>query len=63
MPSAIHETLLQLAQTSIEGGRNGSSPLTIVAAVADETFVAQGTALGGRPHHRIGDRYQNLKDL
>jgi hypothetical protein len=22
-----------------------------------------GASLGGRPHHRIGDRYQDLKDM
>jgi hypothetical protein len=30
---------------------------------ADEVVVAMGAATGGRPHHRIGDRYQDLKDL
>ncbi len=30
---------------------------------ADEVIVALGAATGGRPHHRIGDRYQDLKDL
>lgn len=30
---------------------------------ADEIVVALGAATGGRPHHRIGDRYQDLKDL
>jgi len=30
---------------------------------ADEIVVAFGAASGGRPHHRIGDRYQDLKDL
>jgi hypothetical protein len=25
--------------------------------------VALGASIGGRPHHRIGDRYQDLKDL
>lgn len=33
------------------------------APAADEIVVALGGALGGRPHHRIGDRYQDLKDL
>ncbi len=33
------------------------------APAADEIVVALGAALGGRPHHRIGDRYQDLKDL
>ena len=30
---------------------------------ADEIVVALGASVGGRPHHRIGDRYQDLKDL
>lgn len=30
---------------------------------ADEIVVALGAATSGRPHHRIGDRYQDLKDL
>lgn len=29
----------------------------------DELVIALGGANGGRPHHRIGDRYQDLKDL
>ena len=29
----------------------------------DEIVVALGASIGGRPHHRIGDRYQDLKDL
>ena len=27
----------------------------------DEIVVALGASIGGRPHHRIGDRYQDLK--
>ena len=30
---------------------------------ADEVVVVLGAATGGRPHHRIGDRYQDLEDL
>ena len=33
------------------------------APAPDELIVALGGATGGRPHHRIGDRYQDLKDL
>lgn len=33
------------------------------APKADEIVVVLGGADGGRPHHRIGDRYQDLKDL
>lgn len=32
------------------------------APAADELVVALGASIGGRPHHRIGDRYQDLKD-
>ena len=30
---------------------------------SDEIIVVLGGATSGRPHHRIGDRYQDLKDL
>ena len=30
---------------------------------SDEIVVVLGGATSGRPHHRIGDRYQDLKDL
>jgi len=29
----------------------------------DELIAALGAATGGRPHHRIGDRYSDLKNL
>lgn len=29
----------------------------------DELVVALGAATRGRPHHRIGDRYQDLRDI
>ena len=29
----------------------------------DEIVVALGGSTGGRPHHRIGDRYQDLEEL
>jgi hypothetical protein len=29
----------------------------------DELIVALGGSTGGRPHHRIGDRYQDLKEM
>lgn len=29
----------------------------------DEIVVALGASVGGRPHHRIGDRYQDLQEL
>jgi len=42
--------------------------LTIQFAIADapaddELVIAFGAATGGRPHHRIGDRYQDLAEL
>lgn len=33
------------------------------APATDEIVVALGASIGGRPHHRIGDRYQDLKEL
>ncbi|ATG40013.1 amino acid synthesis family protein [Phaeobacter piscinae] len=50
-----------------DGGKR-SHYLTIQTAVADapaadEILIALGASIGGRPHHRIGDRYQDLKEL
>lgn len=50
-----------------DGGRR-SHYLTIQLQVADapapdEIIIALGASIGGRPHHRIGDRYQDLKEL
>ncbi|HEX7932545.1 MAG TPA: amino acid synthesis family protein [Paraburkholderia sp.] len=33
------------------------------APAPDELVIALGASVGGRPHHRIGDRYQDLKEL
>lgn len=33
------------------------------APAPDEIVVALGASIGGRPHHRIGDRYQDNKEL
>jgi hypothetical protein len=33
------------------------------APAADELVVAIGASTGGRPHHRIGDRYKDLAEL
>jgi Amino acid synthesis len=33
------------------------------APAPDEIVAALGASIGGRPHHRIGDRYQDLKEL
>lgn len=50
-----------------DAGRR-SHYLTIQFAIADaptagEIVVALGASIGGRPHHRIGDRYQDLQEL
>ena len=50
-----------------DAGRR-SHYLTVQFSIADaprsdEIVVAIGGSIGGRPHHRIGDRYQDLKDL
>ena len=50
-----------------DAGRR-SHYLTIQFSISDaprdnELVIALGAATGGRPHHRIGDRYQDLKDL
>ena len=29
----------------------------------DEIVMALGASIGGQPHHRIGDRYQDLKEM
>jgi hypothetical protein len=33
------------------------------APADDEIVIALGASIGGHPHHRIGDRYQDLKDM
>lgn len=33
------------------------------APAPDEIVVALGASIGGRPHHRIGDRYKDIADL
>ena len=50
-----------------DAGRR-SHYLTIQFSIADapaanEIVVALGASVGGRPHHRIGDRYQDLREL
>lgn len=58
--------MIPLMDKNDEGRR--SHYLTIQTAIpdapaADEIVVALGASVGSRPHHRIGDRYQDLKDL
>lgn len=50
-----------------DGGRR-SHYLTLQFNISDapgpdEVVIVLGGATGGRPHHRIGDRYQELKEL
>ena len=33
------------------------------APANDEMIIALGASIGGHPHHRIGDRYQDLKEM
>ena len=33
------------------------------APAPDEIVVALGASIGGRPHHRVGDRTQDLKEM
>jgi len=33
------------------------------APAADEILIAIGLATGGRPHHRIGDRFKDMEEL
>lgn len=58
--------MIPLMDKNDEGRR--SHYLTIQTSVPDapaarEIVVALGASVGGRPHHRIGDRYQDLRDL
>lgn len=58
--------MIPLMDKNDEGRR--SHYLTIQTSVPDapaagEILIALGASVGGRPHHRIGDRYQDLKDL
>jgi Amino acid synthesis len=58
--------MIPLMDKNDEGRR--SHYLTIQCSIPDapaagEIVVALGASVGGRPHHRIGDRYQDLKDL
>jgi len=51
----------------LDGGMRSHYP-TIQFAISeapapDEIVVALGASIGGRPHQRIGDRYQDLEEL
>ncbi len=58
--------MIPLMHKSDEGMR--SHYLTVHFSVSDapapdEILVALGASIGGRPHHRIGDRYKDLEAL
>lgn len=58
--------MIPLMDKNDEGAR--SHYLTIQFAIpdapaADEIVVALGASIGGRPHHRIGNRYKDLEEL
>ena len=58
--------LIPLMHKADEGMR--SHYLTIQLSINDapahdEIVVALGASIGGRPHHRIGNRYEDLKEL
>ena len=59
---------LQIPRMDKHDAGRRSHYLTIQTQVADapapdEILIALGASIGGRPHHRIGDRYQDLKEL
>ena len=61
-------TQLQIPLMDKNDAGRRSHYLTVQLAIPDapranEVVIALGAALSGRPHHRIGDRYQDLKDL
>lgn len=58
--------MIPLMDKADEGRR--SHYLTIQTSIpdapaADEIVIALGASIGGRPHHRIGNRYEDLKEL
>ena len=58
--------MIPLMDKNDEGRR--SHYLTIQMAIPDapaanEIVVALGASVGGRPHHRIGNRYQDLEEM
>ncbi|PSH65736.1 peptide synthetase [Phyllobacterium brassicacearum] len=58
--------MIPLMDKNDEGRR--SHYLTIQTAIPDapaanEIVVALGASVGGRPHHRIGNRYQDLEEM
>jgi len=58
--------LIPMMGTSDEGTREHYLTMQFNindAPFSDEIVIALGAALGGRPHHRIGNRYLDLKEL
>ena len=65
---AAADTSIQIPLMDKNDVGRRSHYLTIQFSIADaprsdEVVIALGAATTGRPHHRIGDRYQDLKDL
>lgn len=61
-------TQIQIPLMDINDVGRRSHYLTIQCAISDapapdELVIVLGGATGGRPHHRIGDRYQDLAEL
>lgn len=58
--------LVPMMGTEDEGSREHYLTMQFTindAPFSDEIVIALGAALGGRPHHRIGNRYLDLKEL
>jgi hypothetical protein len=57
---------IPLKHISVEGKRSHFLTTTFSIAdapAADELVVAIAASTSGRPHHRIGDRYEDMKEL
>ncbi len=65
MTGNIRKIVTYEEEVLVEGFRAVSRPWRLFADAPrnDEIVVALGGATGGRPHHRIGDRYQDLGEL
>ena len=58
--------LVPMMGTEDEGSREHYLTMQFTindAPFSNEIVIALGAALGGRPHHRIGNRYLDLKEL
>jgi hypothetical protein len=57
---------IPLKHINLEGARSHFLTMTFAIADApgpDEIVVAIGASTSGRPHHRIGDRYEDMKEM